>query len=360
MSSKLALYSFFSGIGFLDFGFEKAGLSLRFVNEVNPVFLSAHQYARSCCHDKPLYSNVSIDNYLDYSGGELLRMLLSQDREHGKTIGFLGGPPCPDFSIAGKNKGEHGENGRLTSSYVQLIVMYKPDFFILENVKGLYATKRHREFLETQKTRLRLAGFEIWESIENALEYGAPQFRERLIIAGFKRGFQSKDFTGCLQRNKTYELSSVLSRSWPKSNAFSEDSILLPPNGILKRLTVDYWFKKNNVNSHVNANDIFHVKNQEKFLTIAEGDTSRKSFKRLHRWRYSPTAAYGHNEVHLHPYKARRISVAEALALQSLPKDFVVLPNCSLSDKFKMVGNGVPYLMARGIANAVIESISLR
>jgi site-specific DNA-cytosine methylase len=50
------------------------------------------------------------------------------------------------------------------------------------------------------------------------------------------------------------------------------------------------------------------------FKVIDEGDDLKKSYKRLHRWRYSPTAAYGNNEVHLHPYKARRISAAEALA----------------------------------------------
>ncbi len=44
----------------------------------------------------------------------------------------------------------------------------------------------------------------------------------------------------------------------------------------------------------------------------------------LHRWRYSPTVAYGNNEVHLHLYLARRISVAEALAIQSLPKEYVI------------------------------------
>ena len=37
-------------------------------------------------------------------------------------------------------------------------------------------------------------------------------------------------------------------------------------------------------------------------ITIPEGESRGKSFKRLHRWRYSPTAAYGNNEVHLHPY----------------------------------------------------------
>ena len=88
-------------------------------------------------------------------------------------------------------------------------------------------------------------------------------------------------------------------------------------------------------------------------LTIQEGDTSRKSFKRLHRWKYSPTAAYGNNEVHLHPYRTRRLSVAEAMAIQSLPGWFELPPDVCLSAKFKMVGNGVPYLMALGIARKI-------
>ena len=100
---------------------------------------------------------------------------------------------------------------------------------------------------------------------------------------------------------------------------------------------------------------MFAVKNQQRFIGIDEGDVKGKSFKRLHRWRYSPTAAYGNNEVHLHPYLPRRISVAEALALQSLPNDFELPNNISLSAKFKMVGNGVPYLLALGIANDIYE-----
>ena len=83
---------------------------------------------------------------------------------------------------------------------------------------------------------------------------------------------------------------------------------------------------------------------------IDEGDDSRKSYKRLHRWRYSPTVCYGNNEVHLHPWLARRLSVAEALALQSLPKEFVLPETMSLSSKFKTIGNGVPFVLAKSMA----------
>ena len=117
------------------------------------------------------------------------------------------------------------------------------------------------------------------------------------------------------------------------------------PINIIEELTVEYWFEKNDVKHHRNQNDVFNVKNLQKYLTIKEGDVSRKSFKRLHRWRYAPTSAYGNNEVHLHPYELRRISVAEALSIQSLPKEFHLPSNIPISLKFKMIGNGVPYLL---------------
>lgn len=91
----------------------------------------------------------------------------------------------------------------------------------------------------------------------------------------------------------------------------------------------------------------------EKFKVINEGDVSKKSYKRLHRWRYSPTVAYGNNEVHLHPFKPRRITVAEALSLQSLPKEFCLLESLSLTNMFKGIGNGVPYLASTSIAKTI-------
>lgn len=92
--------------------------------------------------------------------------------------------------------------------------------------------------------------------------------------------------------------------------------------------------------------------------TVQEGDDSKKSYKRIHRWRYSPTVCYGNNEVHLHPYKERRLTVAEALSLQSLPKEFALPPEMSLTDKFKTTGNGVPFLLAQGIAKTIEDYLS--
>ena len=78
----------------------------------------------------------------------------------------------------------------------------------------------------------------------------------------------------------------------------------------------------------------------------------------MHRWRYSPAAAYGHNEVHLHPYKPRRLSVSEAMAIQSMPRGFELPTTMNLTNMFQGIGNGVPYLVSKSIAKSIREFLS--
>ena len=210
--------------------------------------------------------------------------------------------------------------------------------------------------------KVQVNGYIIDEKVLNALAYGVPQFRERVFMVGIQKGIYQNPpdaLSFAWDKYALFDTEDILKKDWPKQREFAVDSPYeFSFKRIPKRLTVEYWFNKNDVENHPNGKDIFQVKKgREKIATIAEGDTSGKSFKRLHRWRYSPTAAYGHNEVHLHPYKERRISVAEAMAIQSLPQKFVVLPTLCLSKKFKMIGNGVPYLMAVAIAKTLKDTL---
>lgn len=351
----IEIFSFFSGLGFLDLAFEDAGFNIVFVNEYNKVFLDSYRYARRNRNHQCIYG-YSHENVKKYLEDEFWQTSFQNyNNRENKIIGFIGGPPCPDFSTAGKNEGEKGENGQLTSVYVNLIIKREPDFFVLENVKGLYQTKKHKAFYERMKRKLYRAGYSLFDSLENALEYGVPQNRDRLILVGFKRKFFGRNLKFTIGQHKQYMMDEINRCNWPTVNPFMENGNLAEPEGIIRDLTVQYWFQHNDVVNHPNGQDVFAVKNQQRFIGIDEGDVKGKSFKRLHRWRYSPTAAYGNNEVHLHPYLPRRISVAEALALQSLPNDFELPNNISLSAKFKMVGNGVPYLLALGIANDIYE-----
>ncbi len=354
---RIQLFSFFSGLGLLDLGFEEAGFSIEFVNESNSRYLRAYKYARRNNKHAPRYGyyDKDVKNLLS---DEQWESIFPDYNERGdRIIGFIGGPPCPDFSVAGKNEGKDGANGQLTSVYSELIIKRLPDFFVFENVKGLYQTTKHRSYYEEIKQQLQDAGYHLYDSIENALEYGVPQYRDRLFLVGFLSDRFRFIPQGCLGEHKQYDLSDLLSLPWPSTSAFIADKDCPCPSGIQHNLTVEYWFRKNDVENHPNGKDCFRAKAKNRFESIPEGETKGKSFKRLHRWRYSPTAAYGNNEVHLHPYKPRRISVAEALAIQSAPSSMVLPADMPLSTKFKMVGNGVPVLLSKGIAQDVLSVI---
>lgn len=361
---KADIFSFFSGCGLLDLGFEKAGFEVAFVNEFHPPFLEAYKHSRKRMKMLPPKHGWSGDSITEFLKGEKkshLRSLIKKSRSSADLVGFIGGPPCPDFSIGGKNKGRRGDNGRLSSSYIELIILHKPDFFLFENVKGLWYTKRHRKFYDELKRALTSAGYLLSDKLINAIQYGAPQDRDRIILVGFrpsalKDGIKSAD---CVipfpwESSAKFPDRRAFQFRWPGTNPFKENSTIKLPADIPSELTVQHWFDKNSVASHPNQQHCFKPRaGLKRFLSVAEGDDSRKSYKRLHRWRYSPTACYGNNEVHLHPYQPRRITIAEALAIQSLPPSFELPEQMTLSNMFKTVGNGVPFLAANGIARAM-------
>lgn len=362
---NLKIFSFFSGSGFLDLGFELAGYNIELVNEFSPAFIGAYKYSREQMGlKKPSYgySNIDINEYLDNRRLELTDLIIDARRDN-SLVGFIGGPPCPDFSVAGKQRGRNGDNGKLSLSYINLIIQQEPDFFLFENVKGLWRTAKHREFYEELKEALRKAGYLLTERLTNALEFGAPQDRDRILLFGLHSkvvkvpGDPLNNFPW--EKYIKYSFPNIKDLPWPTTSPFRENEKTSCPEGLPIDLTVEYWFRKNDVEHHPNALDCFTPRaGLAKMSTVDEGDVSKKSYKRLHRWRYSPTVAYGNNEVHLHPYKARRLTVAEALSLQSLPKEFALPPDMSLTDKFKTTGNGVPFLLANGIAKTILDFLN--
>lgn len=370
MNKKLIIFSFFSGSGFLDLGFEKSEFEIDFINEFSTAFISAYKFSREKMKMREPeygYHNTDINEYFNGRKNELLKYIADARKDNDSLIGFIGGPPCPDFSVGGKNKGKDGENGKLSSTYVNLIKEMKPDFFLFENVKGLWRTVRHRAFYEEIKKQLQKVGYCTTERLTNAIEFGVPQDRDRILLFGINKKILKKEcFKGTQligfpwDSHITYTINQVKAINWPDTDSFGEGLERGTPNGLINELTVQYWFERNDVYHHPNAKAYFKPRNGiTKMQTIDEGDVSKKSYKRLHRWRYSPTAAYGNNEVHLHPYKARRISASEALAIQSLPKEFELPQEMSLSNMFKTIGNGVPYLLSKGIAMTIKEYLEV-
>ncbi len=355
--ARIDIFAFFSGLGFLDLAFETAErCRVVLASEFQSEYARSYSYARAQMGLKSVKPFVgSSEDFLSGEKATLLAEKIERSRLAGNKVVFIAGPPCPDFSVAGKNRGGSGDNGRLTKVYFDMILKFKPDAFVFENVKGLYRTKIHREFFDGMKKIIHDFYGATDEKLLNSLWFGAPQDRERIFLIGVR---ESESLTIPWDSLFKFNETKIAEIKWPTTSTYLESSRRTCPQGIPQSLTVQYWFERNKVESHPNAEDFFKPRQGlRRFQSVEEGDDSKKSYKRLHRWRYSPTVAYGNNEVHLHPYKSRRLTVSEALSLQGLPRAFALPADVTLTDKFKMIGNGVPFPMGQAIVQYVKSAL---
>lgn len=178
--------SLFSGAGGLDIGFESAGFQVVVAVEVDP----------SCCEtlrtNKPDMAIIN-KSIVDVTGQEVLD---AAGLKVGEAALVIGGPPCQSFSLAGLRKGLDDERGRLLFEYVRIVRETLPKGFVLENVKGLTNWDHGRALqllMDELGKPIEYEGKEYHYTIStpqvlNAVDYGVPQNRERLIIVGNRMG----------------------------------------------------------------------------------------------------------------------------------------------------------------------------
>ncbi len=384
MNEIFEILSLFTGGGFLDIGFFNNGFQVREAIEIEKAFIKGHNFGLQSYFEHSdnyyiknrLVTNTPIERAVDASNSDEIHRL---GRTYYNITGIIGGPPCQDYSTGGKNAGATGDRGKLIFSYYKIIEQVMPNFLFFENVTGLINTKTHKEEgFDLLVRKLQNLGYEIWYDVLNSLEYGLPQDRPRVVLVGFRNdvvntltnaGYRLEKDNNTLKAQTSDDIifrwplvtfPDVKNQKWPskwpfKSRVRTSDIKLLPD--IYKTMTVDFAFKGLNKNTP-NQNEYFKPKS-DKFNFIEEGNTNRKSFKRLHRFRYSPTVAYGNNEVHLHPTEPRRLSVREGLRLQTVPDSYILPEDMTLTAKFKMISNGVPTKKAELVANEIRRTLLL-
>lgn len=378
------LLSFFTGAGFLDIGFLQNGFQTVWHNEVHKPFVQGFEFGMSALGYTGAAAKVQNTNSIINVGpNEIIKEAFKGGRPPA-LFGVIGGPPCPDFSVGGKNKGQQGDHGRLSEVYVRRIIELNPAFFVFENVPGLLRTKKHRLFLASLIEQLKHR-FALDIKVLNALDFGVPQDRERVFLVGFNwswlHGKYPPKTLSKIRKASSFllkldELSpkeffvemkhwfpwpidpnfahAKLRFDWPKDTSpfGAEPKRPMCP----KELMVGTYICNQDLSCLANSDEAFTPKSK-KFREICEGDVSRKSFKRLHRYRYSPAAAYGNNEVHLHPCLPRRLTVREAMMIQTVPMDYALPQDMTLSNKFKTIGNGVPVKLSSALAKSIANFI---
>lgn len=383
MKNRMNVLSLFSGGGFLDIGFINQGFQIEESIEIEPYFVKAYNYALEKYFE--LSNNhftktkqvkfKKIEKVIDASDYQEQNRIISEHRDN--ITGIIGGPPCQDFSVGGKQAGINGKRGKLINTYYDIVKKVKPSFFFFENVSGLIRTNIHKKGFDDFVAKLEDIGYVIWYDVLNTLDYGFPQDRRRLVLVGFKNDIVTKltkngyilEFNNKILKNTDDNLylfrwpkikyENPKSYDWPKKWKFNSKTDHNSELGLVKELSelfVETAFK--DINDFTpNQKDCFNPRS-EKFNKIDEGDTNRKSFKRLHRFRFSPTVAYGNNEVHLHPTLARRLTVREGLRLQTVPDEYILPQDMPLTYKFKIISNGVPTKKAELIAKEIKRTLN--
>jgi DNA (cytosine-5)-methyltransferase 1 len=99
-----------------------------------------------------------------------------------------GSPPCQGFSTAGKRILDDPRNS-LFREYVRLLRGLQPKAFVMENVSGMVKGKMKLVFTEIMR-ELKASGYIVKARVLNAMYYGVPQSRERMIIIGVREDVQ--------------------------------------------------------------------------------------------------------------------------------------------------------------------------
>lgn len=155
----------FAGIGGIRLGFESVGGKCVFASEID---------ADAC--------KTYAANFGDCPHGDIRKISAEQIPDFDI---LLGGFPCQAFSIIGKKSGFDDEtSGTLFFEIERILTAKRPPAFMLENVRNLTAHDCGKTFRVIIEHLTRL-GYHVYYKVLNALDYGLPQKRERIIIVGF-------------------------------------------------------------------------------------------------------------------------------------------------------------------------------
>jgi len=105
--------------------------------------------------------------------------------------GFAFGFPCNDFSLVGEQKGMNGKFGPLYTYGKNIIDLFKPKFFVAENVSGLTSANSGKAFKKILTELIKAgSGYNITVNLYKAEQYGIPQTRHRIIIVGIRKDLE--------------------------------------------------------------------------------------------------------------------------------------------------------------------------
>ena len=390
-ADKPTIVDFFAGAGGLSCGFVQAGFKVCLANDFEDVCVRTYRFN----HPELPAENVIkgdirkiVDHIQDY---------VSQDVDV-----VIGGPPCQGFSSANQQRIIDDPRNELYKYYIKAVSKILPKFVVMENVKGMLkvADQVVEDYGNIQKVRNgRTFSYTVSYKLLNSADFSVAQSRERLIYIAIRNDVMEEqgitpqqifdEIEAANSGNMRFLLRDALEAIKPLNaprvkntnevddektgkkidcntfNGNENEYLRLINNG--RTIPVAYNHKARYVN------DI----NYEIYRLLDQGDDASDPkiadimpyTNRLHCFKdkyYKLIADRPSRTItahlrmdchsHIHPFQIRALTPREAARCQSFPDDYLFLG--AYLKTYMQIGNAVPCLMAKGIANIIKKYLS--
>ena len=345
MKNKPTVIDLFCGCGGLSFGFIEAGydvlLGIDHWKDAIITFENTHKNAKGIVAD--LFTETPKD--------------ISKQTGIKDIDIIIGGPPCQGFSIAGKRIIDD-ERNQLYKSFVSFVDFYKPKAFLMENVpnivsmgKGIVKDSIIKDFEKL--------GYTVVYKVLLASEFGVPQNRRRAFFVGTKN---NKEFVFPEPTTKNPVNAEDAISDLSEKSIIDGTNYKTEPKSDYQKLIRG---KSNFIYNHEITN---HSEQTTSIISLVPDGGNYKdlpeelrktrnvniAWTRLNSQKPSFTIDTGHNH-HFH-YEFDRVPTArESARLQSFPDDYIF--KGGKTSQLKQIGNAVPPLLAKTIAEELIKYI---
>lgn len=323
-SSKkgIKVLELFAGAGGLALGIEQAGLDTVALIEID-------KYACDTLKRNRPHWNVINDDVKNIDFSQF------------NVDVITGGFPCQAFSYAGKKLGFEDTRGTLFFEFARAVKEIRPKLFLAENVRGIISHDNGRTF-KTIIQILSQMGYNVEYRLVNAVNYGVPQKRERVLIVGTQKGItfrfpkEEKHIVTLREALKDVPTSDGMQYSANRKRILE----MIPPGGCWRDLPVDVqkdFMGKSYYSGGGRTGMARRLSWDEPSLTL----TTSPSQKQTER---------------CHPEEIRPFTVREYARIQTFPDSWEFIG--SMSEKYKQIGNAVPVKLAFKIGQAIAECLT--
>lgn len=377
MKKKYTFIDLFAGCGGLSLGLEQAGFEVVFMNEIVETFASTYLANHNLKEGQYFIGDINelnkcLDEYSDILKNPVKPITL-----------VCGGPPCQGFSMANRQRIIDDPRNQLYKAYLQFLSEVRPQFFIMENVKGM--ANKFDEIITNFKEYLGEEYIYDYRLLK-VQDFGIPQNRERFIMIGNRMGIDPNEIFTEIERHKRppfvlkdalYGLPHLEARKEKNKGeyeslecGFTERDFSYPDTDFYHFINGDKVITKlyNHKNRYNNLRDI------EIFRRLPQGANSLHEsiqdimpYKRRNNIFKDKYFKLDENQIcktitshmkydcnmYIHPWEARGLSPREAARIQTFPDDFVL--KGPQNSWYAQVGNAVPVKFAEVIGKSIMK-----